>query len=694
MRTVFRWCLPFAVLAAIPAQAWDLVATSGFTGHAMTYDSARERVVRLSHAVSGAVLSEWDGITWRQQHVTGGPTTTSSSVLRLVYDSARRRTVALIDGRTWSWNGADWQLADNQSPGATDTVTNLMVWDAARQVVVFRSPAFQTTYEWNGSAWRAVTGPIGPFPNQWPCLGYDPISQRVLATLPNYQTVYAWDGVTWSQVVPASVPYAMPQRDMAVATDPVSNRLYLFGGTARAGSVPEWTDSVWRWDGSGWNQIVAGLARRRAALAPFPPSGRLLIYGGDADFLQSDTWELDPAGVFQLREDDPCVLSTLADPSRGRVVATTCSTDYRAPASYRTVTWDGRQWRELHGASPAARVLLLDTARDQIVGVENDFFSPQMRTWLLAPGGWQLQAQATNPGWQPVWDMAFDPLRQVAVLHGALGGTWEWDGTTWTARPTAHAPVLYWNSRGLTMAFDPNAQRIRMLAYTSTGLQEWEYDGVDWMQAATTQVPTVGSGQLAQELRHDPVSGRMIYAAATATVQGTWELAGSTWVQIDTVAAHPNLMFVEPQRGVLMAYQQGDWYAFRADRATTTPYGAGCGVGAAPWLRASGRPSPVGGEVRFEFGEAPANAPAALYAALAPAQAPLGGGCSLLLAQTEHFGNLVIGGHGSGSLLVPLPAVSALIGLEVFWQGAVLQNGGPLFGVAALTDGVRLHLGV
>ncbi|MBK8098540.1 MAG: hypothetical protein IPK26_15630 [Planctomycetes bacterium] len=687
MRSLLCWSLPFVTLAAVPAQAWQVAATTGFANHAMAYDSARDRIVRLAHGVTGALLFEWDGITWRQRHANG-PTTTASSVPHLAYDSHHRRTVALIDGHTWLWNGADWQLADSQSPGANDTGTNLMAWDAARQVVVFRSPLFQTTYEWNGTGWRAIAGPIGPFPYTWPCLGYDPVTQRVLATIPAFQTAFTWDGATWSQVIPATVPYAMPQRNMAVATDPISNRLYLFGGDARAGSTPEWTDSVWRWDGANWSQVLAGLARRRAAMAPFPSSGRLLVCGGDAGDVFFDTWELDPASNFYRREQEPCLLSAIADPLRGRVVATSCSAYY--PASYTTLAWDGVAWQQLQPASPAARVLAYDSARDQIVGVENDFYSPQMRTWLLTPAGWQLQAQATNPGWQPRWSMAFDPMRQVTVLYGALGGTWEWDGTTWTQRVTAHGPLVSWNTRALALAFDPNVQLIRMLVQANSGFQGWLYDGTDWTPAGDANVPTIGGGAL----RHDPVGNRMIYTAGESAQQGTWELTGGAWVPIHMMTVFPNALFVEPTRGVLMSYQQGIWYALRPDLAAATRHGAGCGLGSVPWLAIAGRPSPAGGEVRFEFGDAPAHAPAALYAALTPANAGLGGGCTLLLGQPEHFGDLVLDAHGGGSLLVALPAVPALIGLDVYWQGAALQTGGPLFGVAALTNGVRTHLGI
>jgi hypothetical protein len=65
----------------------------------------------------------------------------------------------------------------------------------------------------------------------------------------------------------------------------------------------------------------------------------------------------------------------------------------------------------------------------------------------------------------------------------------------------------------------------------------------------------------------------------------------------------------------------------------------------------------------------------------------------LLLGPAIHAGAALANRGGFGFLTVAIPAQASLLGLDVFWQGAALEQGGPLFGVAALTNGLRLHIG-
>lgn len=91
-------------------------------GHAMAYDSIRDRIV-LFGGLGATQLGdtwEWDGTDWTQV-ADSGPVPRSGHAM--AFDPARGRTVlfggpdpafgGVIDSGTWEWDGADWtQVAD------------------------------------------------------------------------------------------------------------------------------------------------------------------------------------------------------------------------------------------------------------------------------------------------------------------------------------------------------------------------------------------------------------------------------------------------------------------------------------------------------------------------------------------------------------------------------------------------------
>ncbi len=99
--------------------------------------------------------------------------------------------------------------------------------------------------------------------------------------------------------------------------------------------------------------------------------------------------------------------------------------------------------------------------------------------------GWRLVPGA-GPGARQLAAVAYDTVRQVAVLFGGVDGsgapladTWEFDGRQWAQRTTAHVPPA---RLGHGMAYDPGRGRVVMFGGGSTGYlaDTWEYDGSDW----------------------------------------------------------------------------------------------------------------------------------------------------------------------------------------------------------------------
>ena len=167
---------------------------------------------------------------------------------------------------------------------------------------------------------------------------------------------------------------------------------------------------------------------------------------------------------------------------------------------------------------------------------------------------WTEQAPATHPLGRSGAAMAYDAATGTAVLFGGVGGrlkilkfadTWTWDGSTWTKQaPTAHPPPLV----GTGMAYDA-ATRTAVLfggASVKTGRDAggtWTWDGSTWTkQAPAASPPAWGAAGMA-------------YDAATHSVVlfggpngDTWTWNGSTWAK-QAPAASPS-----PRAGAGMAY--------------------------------------------------------------------------------------------------------------------------------------------
>jgi len=119
-------------------------------GHAMTYDSTRDRTVLFGgqSSVPGVRLDdtwEWNGGggtcsgTWTQLAVVSGPSQRNEAVMS--YDSARGVAILvgghgenIIYGDTWEWNGNSWTHRSNA--GLTPHSGPGMAYEGARQMTV------------------------------------------------------------------------------------------------------------------------------------------------------------------------------------------------------------------------------------------------------------------------------------------------------------------------------------------------------------------------------------------------------------------------------------------------------------------------------------------------------------------------------------------------------------------------------
>jgi len=273
---------------------------------------------------------------------------------------------------------------------------------------------------------------------------------------------------TWKRISTATIP---PARDYcAMAYDPVSNKIILFGGLAASGNL----NDTWAFDGSNWTQIQTAVAPpvRNGATMGFDRSTRkLIMFGGfDVDQYLQDTWEFDGATLTwteaQMTVPPPKATGAMlfTDPLSGKAMM---FGGYNAtqviPVDNTTWRWTGKGWLKLHPATP-----------------------PYPKAWGIA---------------------ALDPVRKNVVVTGGTGdtirsdNTWVWDGTNWTMlNPTTQIPAYV----GAGSAFDDATQTVIVFGDNA---DTWSWTGSDWVQLTPKQSPLARS---AIGMAHNPTTHQVI----------------------------------------------------------------------------------------------------------------------------------------------------------------------------------------
>lgn len=303
----------------------------------------------------------------------------------MAFDGQQRQLVMFGGGNdvasrlrdTWSWDGANWQLLDEQGPvnaGAT------MVYDdSSRQLLLITQPAASVgdagigTWLWDGSTWHDLQPSTSPPAGFWSGVAYDADTAAVIAltarvSLSNpVEEMWTWDGMTWTQQQPAHMP---PVSSGVALVYDAERRQLIREGSGGLSFAQGISPDTWAWNGSDWIQLQP--AHHPAHL-------------------------LDPALAF--------------DPSIKRVVLFGGSDGARyCGSSAERWDWDGQDWRNMgptpkvNGRSGAA--LAYDDATSQLVlfgGCQmGDIQSPpgalvQETTVVLVPGSTTTPTSAKVP---------------------------------------------------------------------------------------------------------------------------------------------------------------------------------------------------------------------------------------------------------------------------------------------------------
>jgi len=181
-----------------------------------------------------------------------------------------------------------------------------------------------------------------------------------------------------------------------------------------------------------------------------------------------------------------------------------------------TWEWNGSYWRLMaNDSGPTDRVygrMIFDAARNEIIyfGGRRPYSSVYLsETWAWNGVAWTLKSNSGPPP-RENFAMAYDSSRGRVVMFGGYGGTyrndiWEWNGVAWEDKtpPSGAMPV---GREGPAMAFDPVRQVCVMhgglwfSGGSTIGSDTWTWNGADWTQVADGPVPRV---QHAMEFDHN-----------------------------------------------------------------------------------------------------------------------------------------------------------------------------------------------
>jgi hypothetical protein len=321
------------------------------------------------------------------------------------------------------------------APPATGDTT--LVYDDQMGDVLFLGDTFYTglnqpaqTWVWNGSAWTQLHPAHEPSIRSNVAIAYDPATKQVvlfggissLGSGGMLSDTWTWDGTDWTQQHPATSPPA--RDDAALAYDAATNQLVLFGGGSNqpriGGLVPPPLNDTWVWTGSNWIQ-------QHPATSPLPV--------------------LSPALAYDAAQQQLILFGGLY-----------ANTTPMRKALNDTWQWTGSNWVQLH---PQTSPNLFDMINGQqiLYGQPNMVYDPHNQQLFLLFGG----------------DSENDKVQ----------AGWLWNGTNWSKANVNGPPTPVDTGH---LLYDANIQAVLEITdiLPSTGIPFdttlWELEGQTWVK--------------------------------------------------------------------------------------------------------------------------------------------------------------------------------------------------------------------
>ena len=321
----------------------------------------------------------------------------------------------------------------------------------------------------------------------------------------------------WTQRSPSIAP--LPRNSAGFAYDAATGIDLLTGGRTGCGpSAGQYVDT-WSWNGTAWTQLHPSL-----------------------DGPGNMAW-------FTMAYDDATREEIAVGAYSGCGVATGMW------------TWNGSQWTQepQSVAEPDAMAsynLAYDAASQRMILFGNSFGSSNGQpaipghegpeTWSWDGSHWTFLHPASSPPAVQNSAMAYDPASHQIVLVGGYthdfnndtsaaptGGTWLWNGTTWTQAVPSLSPSPRY---GASLAYDPDLGAVVLFGgATGGGFQTpaaplsvfddmWSWDGSAWTQLHPASLPT---GRFYSQLTYDATNHELVLFGGSLNQNAD---ANDTWV--------------------------------------------------------------------------------------------------------------------------------------------------------------------
>ncbi len=312
-------------------------------------------------------------------------------------------------GSTGVSNNGRWIKAATPTVAPCKRCDHVMIYDRKRETVllyggVSSAGLLTDTWEWDGVAWREIQTTKRPEPSLSVAIATHEASGRIL--LCNDGGTWEWCDGEWRYL--SSCPGYC--EDFAMAYDPQSEKIILFGGSTGTGDERTYMDDTWQWDRARW-QVLATYTkpapRDRHAMFSAPWDEKLILCGG----LNAEGWggslvghALDDMWAFTGTrwEKEP----SLRLPTVLMQFATASDTD-------------------------RGHLVLFGGKGRGTLGLPSNFggtFECNGHIW------WQIET-SDSPSPRRRTAMAYDCRRKKVVLFGGLGQSLL--GDTWEYQPTA-----------------------------------------------------------------------------------------------------------------------------------------------------------------------------------------------------------------------------------------------------------------
>lgn len=236
---------------------------------------------------------------------------------------------------------------------------------------------------------------------------------------------------------------------------------------------------------------------------------------------------------------------------------------------------------------------------------------------------------------------------------------------------------------------------LAFMGYHQDNVWRTEDGGTTWVRITGSGTGALPSTPVTSLAIHRKIPG-LVFAGTDVGLFWTTDDGQSWQTGGDATKTSPveELVWKDDDTLLIITHGRGIYTADTVEAAGIRPVGPACGKSAVPSLVAA--PPVLGAAQRYDLRGGEPNAPLTLL--LAPGRAsplPLAGSCVL---QTTLQGLILLpagttSGQGTSTVRLPIPNDRGLTGTLLTAQSLIHVLGGPLFGIAELSNGVEMHLG-